>query len=203
MKDDLVPIYLALTVDDAQRLADKLRVAGIESFVDQTDSPMYGATQGPSSRIVRVRRVETGPARDVMKRFGFKYHPSMARQEWQREETGLELPTREKPSDDSPHEFEGEGNERLDTDRPGPPSEELMDMITETGEERDLSADEIESYETDRPIAQDADIDRDEIAETRIDDLDVERDFDERETGTPSANLRGEEERRERERRGF
>jgi hypothetical protein len=203
MRDDLVAIYRAPTIDDAQRLADKLQQAGIESFVDSTDAPMYGATQGPAARIVRVRRVQTGAARDVMKRYSFHFHPELPQEEMIYEQTGLELPIPDRPSDDSPNEPEGEGTERMDADPPGAASVELVDMILDTGQERDISAEEIDRYDGDRSVEQAPEMEREEIEEQLIDDLDVERDLSEHDLSTPSANLKGEEEREERERRGL
>ena len=193
MKDKLTPIYRALTVDDAQRLADKLRNAGIEAFVDQTDSPMYGATQGPASRVVYVRKAESAQARDAVKAFGREWHKGLTKNEWLREETGLEMPVPDRPSDDSPNEFEGEGNERLSAEGVGPESAEVEEFITETGEQRQPDRREIAGFGVDRPLRQDADVDRPEVQDQRIDELDLGSELREPETGTPAAQLRGDQ----------
>lgn len=198
MKDKLVPVYRALTVDDAQRLADKLRNAGIEAFVDQTDAPMYGATQGPRSRVVYVRKAESAQARDAVERFGEKWHKGLTEDDWLREETGLELPVPDRPSDDSPNEFEGEGNERLSAEGLGPESAEVEEFITETGEQRQPGRDEIAGFGMDRPLRQEADVDRPEVQDQRIDELDLGAELREPETGTPAARLKGSAERKRR-----
>lgn len=191
MKDKLVPVYRALTVDDAQRLADRLKNAGVEAFVDSTDAPMYGITQGPSSKVVLVRKAESAHARDLVKQWGFKWHPTVAQEEWSREETGLELPIPERPSDDSPNEFEGEGNERMNADRPGPESAEVEEFITESGEQRSPGSGEIVGFGMDRPLEQDADVDRPEVQDQELEKLDLRQQLDEPETGTPAAKPRG------------
>ena len=196
MKDKLVPIYRALTVDDAQRLADKLQHAGIETFVDSTDAPMYGMTQGPAAKVVYVRKAESAHARDLVKQFGFKWHPPVAEQEWQREETGLEMTIPDRPSDDSPNEFEGEGNERLSADRPGPEAAETEEFIGEGGEQMNPDASEIAGFGADRPLRQEADVDRPEVQDQQIDRLDLSAHLSESETATPAAAKKASRRRR-------
>lgn len=198
MKDKLVAVYRALTVDDAQRLADRLRHAGIETFVETTDAPLYGMTQGPMAKIVYVRKAESGHVRELVKQWGFHWHPTVAEQEWDREETGLEMAIPDRPSDDSPNEFEGEGNERLSADRPGPESPEVEEFITESGEQRSPGSGEIAGFGVDRPLRQDADVDRAEVQDQRLDELDLGQQMREEETGTPAANLRGDKHRKKR-----
>lgn len=66
MKEDLTEIYRAPTVSDAQRLADRLSHAGIESFVNDVEEPMHGLPAGPRGRTVSVRTAATSQAREIV-----------------------------------------------------------------------------------------------------------------------------------------
>lgn len=193
MKDDLVQVYEGLTLLDAQELADRLDDAGIEAFTDVTDSPASGLVAGSASKIVLVRKPNAEQARQVVRRFESEGRTGVPRDEHPREETGLELPTRPRPSDDSPGlDIEGGGNERLDADAEGAEASEVEGLrLEDPGHEReDVSPDRIRGFGADRDLAQPADVDADEVTEQPIDRLDVSSILDEEETATPSANLR-------------
>lgn len=70
MRQQTVEIYRADSIDDAQRVADQLRHAGIEAYVDVADKIMKGVLLGPRSRIVRVREVAAARAREVIEARG-------------------------------------------------------------------------------------------------------------------------------------
>ena len=123
MDDNLVPIYRALTVDDAQRLADTLTEKGVEAFTDTTENPLLGASVGPSGRIVRVRARMLAPAREIAEQYRREWHPDVPAEQWHYEEAGLEVHHPDKPSRDSPHEDIGGGVEAIDEAPQAPPPE--------------------------------------------------------------------------------
>lgn len=170
MKEHLITVYRAPTVLEAQSAADLLKEAGIECFVEDTESPMYGAPLGPGSRIVQVRSAASEPAREIIRRYEQAGHPGVPPEEWPREETGLELPRGDRPSQDSPNEPQGQGTEKLSEERPG----------TEAPEAPELK--EVEREEAERPLGWGAagedlekapDVERPEVEEEKIDRLDI------------------------------
>jgi hypothetical protein len=176
MKEHLVTVYRAPTVMEAQRAADLLKQAGIECFVYDTESPMYGAPLGPGSRLVQVRSAALDPAHEVIREFEEAGHPQVPREDWPREETGLELPRRDRPTEDSPNEPQGQGTEKLSRERPGIEAPESPDL------------EEIQRDEAERPLGWGAagedlekkpEIEQPEIEEERIDRLDIEEALDE------------------------
>lgn len=193
MENELIPIYEALTTAEAEELADRLDDAGIEAYVDYTDSPLEGLVAARSAKIVLVPRQEMAAAREVVARWEAQGHEGVPADESQREETGLELPTEPIPSTDSPSvDIEGQGVERLDADRPGPESPEIEAMrIEDPGPQhgRDVEDPRIKSFGADRPLAQGPDVERPEVEDKPIEELDI-RDVIEPETGRASANLR-------------
>jgi len=54
MPDDLVNVYEAETLAEASLLADRLKEAGIQVFIDNSDSPFDGLTLGDQRKPVRV-----------------------------------------------------------------------------------------------------------------------------------------------------
>lgn len=202
MNDDLVPIYRAPTIDDAQRVSDKLKEAGVDAFVDNTTAPLYGVTQGPASRIVLVRSPIAAFARQIVNDYRREYHRDESPADRRTEETGLELPTPDRPKDDAPNDWYAADIEAMDADRPGPEAPEVEDMVYDRGDRREVpESDKMIRFGADHDMTEDAEIDTPEADDQPIDKLDLSRDLGEPETGTPSANLRGEAERREREKR--
>ena len=54
MKSDLVSVYDAATLMEAQMLASRLEDAGVRSFLDNTDSPFDGVTAMEQTIPVRI-----------------------------------------------------------------------------------------------------------------------------------------------------
>jgi hypothetical protein len=131
MEDRLIEVYRAPTVSDAQRFADVLHRAGIEAFVESTEAPMYGAPVGPSGKCVRVREPVVAEAEALVADFEQRWHKGVPPDEWPAEETGGELPTLDRPSDDSPTEEMDVGNERLAADPPGAEAPEAEQFVVE------------------------------------------------------------------------
>ena len=169
MRDELVPVYHGRTIDDTQRLADQLREAGVESFVDSTQSPMYGMRAGPSARTLYVRAPITEGVREIVHRYKLEHPGEVHRTERLREQTGLELPTGDRPRDDSFAEGIGEMTEEMDADRPGPDTPEL-ESVSEL-----LDESQIKSMDIDRDYAHDAEVESPEVEEQPIDELDIGR----------------------------
>lgn len=69
MKPDLVDIFEAETLMEAQLLATRLDEAGIKSFIDNTDSPLDGLTAADQLKIVRVLPADEAKARDIANDF--------------------------------------------------------------------------------------------------------------------------------------
>lgn len=103
MQDELVPIFAAATIDDAERLADKLAEAGIEAFVDAAEEPMHGMTRGPRSRVVHVRSLVCEHAKPVVHRYQQQWHEPLADDERPAEEPPLERSDEPRPSEDEAH----------------------------------------------------------------------------------------------------
>ena len=191
MEDRLVPVYRALTADDAQLLADRLDRAGVEAFVDSTDSPMYGATEGPRSRVVHVRAPVSEQAREIVARFEeVEGRPGVPADEWQREETGLELAEDQRPRNDSSMEDMERGTGRMETEPRQPEAAETEGLVDSSDTTEDVGDERIEGIGADRGLTQEADVERPEVEEQPIDELDTSQERDESETGTPAANLR-------------
>lgn len=170
----LVPVYRALTVDDSQRLADFLDDRGVESYVDSTQSPDYGMSQGPGAHVVYVDSHIAEYARQIVRDFAHKWHGGVPKDEVEREQTGLENTPGDRPSDDAlastnqdreraygpdPHEH-GE-------ETPGRESPEVEDLIDETG--RENFNDRIVGFGPDHDLAEEEDafeaMDREDIDE--------------------------------------
>src|SRR5688572_18889849 len=101
MREELIAVYHGRTADDTQRLADKLREAGIESYASTTQAPMYGMRAGPGGNILFVEGPITEHVREIVHRFRSDYPGVVERVERNAHETGLELPTGDRPRDDS------------------------------------------------------------------------------------------------------
>lgn len=69
MKPDLVDIFEAETLAEAQMLVARLDEAGIKSFVDNSDSPLDGLTAADQLKIVRVLPADEAKARDIANDF--------------------------------------------------------------------------------------------------------------------------------------
>lgn len=188
MRDDLVAIYHGRTHDDTLRLADRLRELGVESFVETTQSPLYGMRAGPAGRTLYVRGPATELVREAVHRFKVEEAGQVPRGERQREETGLELPVGEKPSEDSFAEGVGEMTEEMDAERPGPDTPELASV------DDGLDEGQIKSMDVDRDYAQSPEFESEEVEDQPIDELDVARFTGEGPAETP------EQERARRER---
>src|SRR5690606_36541156 len=97
---------------------------------------------------------------------------------------------------DSPNEEFDMGVERRDQERPGPPSPEVEDLITEDDAHEDVDWREhhIVGFGADRGLTQNPDVESQEFEEQNLDELNAEQYYDERETGTPAAELKNDEE---------
>ncbi len=69
MKEDLVDIYECETLMEAQLVCDQLKEAGIDSFIDHTDSPLDGLVAADQLKIVRVLPQDVDRARPIVKTF--------------------------------------------------------------------------------------------------------------------------------------
>ena len=69
MQDDLVDVFEAENVMEAQLLTTRLEEAGIKSFIDNDDSPLDGLTAGDQMVIVRVLPKDVPQARKVAEEF--------------------------------------------------------------------------------------------------------------------------------------
>jgi len=69
MDHDLVDVYQAASVSEAQLLKDRLSSEGIEAFLDNTDSPLDGLTAANQYIVVRVLPADAGRAREVAAAF--------------------------------------------------------------------------------------------------------------------------------------
>lgn len=172
MREEFVTVYRGMSVDDAQKLADRLKAAGIEAFADHTESPLYGASLGPRGRIVRVRQPVAERAREVVRKFEKEGHPSVSEEEWAREETGLELGGEQRPSEDSPSAGAAESTETASKALPGPEAPEGVEVSQGSGERLGGNAPRNQEVE--------ADVERPEVEERPIDELDVSDLFSQR-----------------------
>lgn len=103
MQDELVPVFTAPSIDDAERLADKLAEAGIEAFVDTTEAPMYGMARGPGSRVVEVRSLVREHAKQIVNRYRQRWHDELPEAGRPASEPNWERPARRRPSRDEAH----------------------------------------------------------------------------------------------------
>mgnify|MGYP000313948752 CR=1 FL=1 len=69
MKSDLVDIFEAETLMEAQLLAARLEEVDIKSFIDNDDSPLDGLTLADQFKIVRVLPKDAVKAREVAEAF--------------------------------------------------------------------------------------------------------------------------------------
>jgi len=186
MREDFLPVYMASTVAVAQRLADRLTRAGIETFVDDTESPLYGMSLGPQSKVVHVRAPTEGLAREIIRDFQEEYDPPQRPEDWEGEATGLELPKPQRPSDDSPNEPYSPGTERMaaasDPDNP-----EISEMVDDSGQTRPVRREDVSSVDADRPVAETPDVETPEVQEQSVEDMDVGDHLDVDELKHPAA----------------
>lgn len=173
MKDQLVPIYHAYTASDAQGLADRLRSAGVEAFVEMTEAPMYGMRAGPQSQVVYVRKAESEDVRSIVRTWEHEGHPGVPPDERESEATGLEIGPEDERTGDSPVEGVAETTERFNEERPGPDTPEIQAI------HGDLDETDIESFGVDRDIEELADVERPEFEDQPIDSLTAETLLDE------------------------
>lgn len=75
MQDDLVDVYEAQTLMQAQLLSDRLKSEGIESFIDHTDSPLDGLLAADQVKIVRVLPTDVDHARMIVAEFQAEERP--------------------------------------------------------------------------------------------------------------------------------
>lgn len=69
MSDELVSVYQAQTLPEAELLHQRLTDEGIDSFVEQTASPFDGLVGANQGTHVRVRKQDQERARGVMEIF--------------------------------------------------------------------------------------------------------------------------------------
>ena len=69
MKPDLVDIFEAETLVEAQLLVSRLTDAGIKSFIDNDDTPLDGLTAAEQYMIVRVLPADATKARAIADEF--------------------------------------------------------------------------------------------------------------------------------------
>ncbi len=69
MQDDLVDVYEAATLMEAQLLSDRLDSYEVRSFIDNTDSPFDGLTAAEQVKIVRVLPDDVDKARRIIAEF--------------------------------------------------------------------------------------------------------------------------------------
>lgn len=69
MSDDLVDVYETDTLADAQLLVARLEEEGIDSFIDNSDSPFDGLTAMQQQKIVRVLPNAESQARKVVETY--------------------------------------------------------------------------------------------------------------------------------------
>lgn len=182
----LVPVYRGLTSDDAQRLADYLDERGVESYVDSTQSPEYGMSQGPGAHVVYVDTHISGYARQIVRDFSHKWHGGVPKDEAEREETGYERPIPDRPSDDALNST-NQDRERAygpdihddPEDSPGRESPEVEDLIDEDGRE-DFDQ-RIVRFGPDHDVAEEDDDFR-RLDEEDVDEADSRQGLDEEET---------------------
>lgn len=69
MSDDLVDVYETDNLADAQLLVARLEESGIDSFIDNSDSPFDGLTAMQQQKIVRVLPNAETQAREVVAKY--------------------------------------------------------------------------------------------------------------------------------------
>lgn len=69
MRDDMVSIYDAGTLDEAHLLTDRLSQADISSYIADDDSPLDGLTAGEQTIRVMVLPDDADRAREVVEAF--------------------------------------------------------------------------------------------------------------------------------------
>ena len=72
MKEDLVNVFESETLLEAKLISDMLDTAGIESFIDNTDSPLDGLVTADQIKIVRVLPEKAVQARQIVADFQAK-----------------------------------------------------------------------------------------------------------------------------------
>ncbi|MFW5653249.1 MAG: hypothetical protein ACOC0P_04315 [Planctomycetota bacterium] len=179
MQDQLVTVFRGRTVEDAQAVADRLTQSGIEAFVESTVSPMYGAPVGPRGKIVQVRAPAQSAAQPVIEDFEANVHRGLTQEEWELEEAGgYEEATDDRPSAaDAPQNFNVD-NERLSDSGPSPEAPELAGTVDPDDPHRTTGDQRIASFHPDRGEHADPVIERDEIQEKPIDELDPDEDME-------------------------
>lgn len=69
MKEDLVGVYAAATLAEAQLLVDRLAEEGIRAHIDNVTSPFDGLTAFDQTKTVRVVPGDEAAARNVVSEF--------------------------------------------------------------------------------------------------------------------------------------
>jgi len=80
MKQDLVELYQAATLTEAQLLKNRLLNEGIEAFIDNDDSPFDGLTAASQYVLVRVLPKDADQARAVAAEFQAEHTPDTSTQ---------------------------------------------------------------------------------------------------------------------------
>lgn len=66
MTDDLIVVFEAETLMEAQLVSNGLEQAGIQSFIDNTDSPLDGLISAGQLKLVRVLPKDAQQAKQVV-----------------------------------------------------------------------------------------------------------------------------------------
>lgn len=184
MAHDLVPVYEGFTVAEAEMLADRLNQAGIEAFIDNTDSPFDGTTTAAQGQTVRVVRQDHAQAREIVHQFEEDGHEGLPLNPERIEEDGSPLSSLgEHPSEDSPSNINN--HDRLMGERIGDAeSAEVLGLRIEDKESHglDVSGAPIRGFGPDRGITQGDE----EAREAGRDEM-----SDDDSTGHPAADPRG------------
>lgn len=69
MQDDLVTIYEAGSLPEAEMLSDRLESAGVRNYVGNDDSPLDGLVAGEQTVAVMVLPQDANKARGVVEAF--------------------------------------------------------------------------------------------------------------------------------------
>ena len=69
MQEDLVNVFEAETLLEAKLVSDRLETAGIQSFIDNTDSPLDGLVAADQIKIIRVLPEKAQQARKIVADF--------------------------------------------------------------------------------------------------------------------------------------
>jgi hypothetical protein len=184
MAHELVPVYEGFTLADAEMLADRLNQAGIEAFIDNTDSPFDGTTSPLQSQTVRVVPRAFTEAREIVRQFEEDGHEGLPLNPEATEEAGSPISSiGEHPSDDSPANINDHdrimGERLMDAE-----SAEVEGLRIEDREAhgQDVSGAAIRSFGVDRDIAQD---------ENEAREAGRDQSADDESTGHPAADTRG------------